>query len=162
MDRIGKPRGLIDYLALTDEVAERGGAKPVLIWRHILRPRTLIYTAMWAAIGLGMVYALFIRTDIEMTVSPVRNPTFVLQSDGSIRNIYDVRLRNKSGDDRQFHMNLTSDVILRIELEGRDGELWLEAPADTTILQRVLCHCPTTRPCSGARQHGLAAVGGRS
>lgn len=143
MDRIGKPRGLIDYLALTDEVAERGGAKPVLIWRHILRPRTLIYTAMWAAIGLGMVYALFIRTDIEMTVSPVRNPTFVLQSDGSIRNIYDVRLRNKSGDDRQFHMNLTSDAILRIELEGRDGELWLEAPADTTILQRVYV---TARP----------------
>ena len=143
MDRIGKPRGLIDYLALTDEVAEREGTKPVPIWRHILRPRTLIYTAMWAAIGLGLVYALFIRTDIEMTVSPVRNPTFVLQSDGSIRNIYDVRLRNKSGDDRQFHMNLTSDEILRIELEGRGGELWITAPADTTILQRVYV---TARP----------------
>ena len=143
MERIGKPRGLIDYLALTDEVAEREGARPVPIWRHILRPRTLIYTAMWAAIGLGLVYALFIRTDIEMTVSPVRNPTFVLQSDGSIRNIYDVRLRNKSGDDRQFHMNLTSDEILRIELEGRGGELWITAPADTTILQRVYV---TARP----------------
>lgn len=155
MDRIGKPRGLIDYLALADEMAEREGTKPVPIWRHILRPRTLIYTAMWAAIGLGLVYALFIRTDIEMTVSPVRNPTFVLQSDGSIRNIYDVRLRNKSGDDREFHMNLTSDAILRIELEGRDGELWITAPADTTILQRVYV---TARPKDPAAAQDSTAL----
>tara|TARA_B110000902_G_scaffold255831_1_gene321693 strand:- start:749 stop:1522 length:774 start_codon:yes stop_codon:yes gene_type:complete len=155
MDRIGKPRGLIDYLALADEMAEREGTKPVPIWRHILRPRTLIYTAMWAAIGLGFVYALFIRTDIEMTVSPVRNPTFVLQSDVSICNIYDVRLRNKSGDDREFHMNLTSDAILRIELEGRDGELWITAPADTTILQRVYV---TARPKDPAAAQDSTAL----
>ncbi len=155
MDRIGKPRGLIDYLALADEMAEREGTKPVPIWRHILRPRTLIYTAMWAAIGFGLVYALFIRTDIEMTVSPVRNPTFVLQSDVSIRNIYDVRLRNKSGDDREFHMNLTSDAILLIELEGRDGELWITAPADTTILQRVYV---TARPKDPAAAQDSTAL----
>jgi cytochrome c oxidase accessory protein FixG len=143
MDKIGKPRGLIDYLALSDEVAERAGAKPVPLWRHILRPRTLLYTAMWGAIGLGLVYALFIRSDIELTVSPVRNPTYVLQSDGSIRNIYDVRLRNKSGDARQFHLNLTSPETLRIELEGRGDVLSIAVPADTTILQRVYV---TARP----------------
>jgi cytochrome c oxidase accessory protein FixG len=143
MDKIGKPRGLIDYLALSDETAERAGAKPVPLWRHILRPRTILYTVMWAAIGLGLVYALFIRSDIEMTVSPVRNPTYVLQSDGSIRNIYDVRLRNKSGNAREFHLNLTSDETLRIELEGKEGALSLNVPADTTVLQRVYV---TARP----------------
>ncbi len=143
MARIGKPRGLIDYLALSDEEAERAGAQPRPLWQHVLRLRTIIYTAMWAAIGLGLVYALFIRSDIELTVSPVRNPTFVLQSDGSIRNIYDVRLRNKLGDDRQFHLSLTSDDILRIELEGLDRELAIEVPANETVLQRVYV---TARP----------------
>ena len=107
MGKIGKPRGLIDYIALSDEPAERAGTPPVAIWKHILRPRTLFYTAVWTAIGAGLLYALFIRTDIELTVSPVRNPTYVMQSDGSIRNIYDVRLRNKLGEDRVFHLNLT-------------------------------------------------------
>jgi cytochrome c oxidase accessory protein FixG len=143
MARIGKPRGLIDYLALSDEEAERAGAQPRPVWQHVLRLRTIIYTAMWAAIGLGLVYALFIRSDIELTVSPVRNPTFVLQSDGSIRNIYDVRLRNKLGDDRQFHLSLTSDDILRIELEGLDRELAIDVPANETVLQRVYV---TARP----------------
>ncbi|MEH6831134.1 MAG: cytochrome c oxidase accessory protein CcoG [Sulfitobacter sp.] len=143
MDKIGKPRGLIDYMALSDEDAERAGAAPIPLWRHILRPRTILYTVMWASIGLALVYALFIRSDIELTVSPVRNPTYVLQSDGSIRNIYDVRLRNKSGDDRVFHLSLTSDEILRIDLEGRDGLLAFTVPADTTVLQRVYI---TARP----------------
>ncbi len=143
MARIGKPRGLIDYLALSDEEAERAGAQPRPLWQHVLRLRTIIYTAMWAAIGLGLVYALFIRSDIELTVSPVRNPTFVLQSDGSIRNIYDVRLRNKLGDDRQFHLSLISDDILRIELEGLGRELAIDVPANETILQRVYV---TARP----------------
>ncbi len=137
MDRIGKPRGLIDYLALSDEPAERAGDAPKPIWRHVLRPRTLLYTALWSLIGIGLVYALFIRSDIELTVSPVRNPTFVVQSDGAVRNIYDVRLRNKSGDDRQFRLSLTSEATLRIDLEGNGRELLVTVPADTTILQRV-------------------------
>lgn len=147
MDKIGKPRGLIDYLALSDEPAERAGQPPAPIWKHILRPRTLFYTAVWAAIGLGLVYALFIRSDIELTVSPLRNPTYVLQSDGSVRNIYDVRLRNKAGEDRLFHLSLTSDDVLRIELEGSDGQLKVSVPADTTVLQRVYV---TARPQDSA------------
>jgi polyferredoxin len=149
MDKIGKPRGLIDYLALSDEQAERAGKRPRPIWQHIFRPRTLLYTALWAALGLGLVYALFIRSDIELTVSPVRNPTFVMQSDGSIRNIYDVRLRNKLGTDREFYLSLTSDDILRIDLEGRDRSLRVAVPANTTVLQRVYVTARPQDPASG-------------
>ncbi|KIN60553.1 Cytochrome c oxidase accessory protein CcoG [Sulfitobacter noctilucae] len=143
MDKIGKPRGLIDYMALSDEAAERAGGVPKSIWRHIFRPRTLLYTALWAALGAGLVYALFIRSDIELTVSAVRNPTYVMQSDGSIRNIYDVRLRNKLGEDRVFHLSLSSDDLLRIEVQGADGTLDVNVPADSTTLQRVYV---TARP----------------
>ena len=85
---------------------------------------------------------MFIRSEIELTVSPVRNPTYVTLSDGTIRNIYDVRLRNKSGEARDFRLKLTSDEILRIELEGTE-DLTLSIPADTTVLQRVYV---TARP----------------
>lgn len=150
MAKIGKPRGLIDYLALSDEPAERAGAKPKAIWKHILRPRTILYTAMWSAIGVGLLYALFIRSDIDLTVSPVRNPTYVVQSDGAIRNIYDVRLRNLSGEDRKFHMSLTSDALLRIDLQEEVRTLDILVPADTTVLHRVYVSARSTDPAASA------------
>ncbi|MEP1765592.1 MAG: cytochrome c oxidase accessory protein CcoG [Sulfitobacter sp.] len=155
MDKIGKPRGLIDYMALTDEPAERAGNAPKPLWKHIFRPRTIIYTAIWLSIGAALVYALFIRSDIELTVSPVRNPQYVLQSDGSIRNIYNVRLRNKSGEERDFHLNLTSDEILRIEVPNRNAGLSVTVPADSTINQQVFV---TSRPQDPAASNHITAL----
>ncbi len=136
MAKIGKPRGLIDYLALSDQDEEAKGKPAKRIWEHVLRFRTMLYTTLWALIGVGLVVALFVRADIEMTVAPVRNPTFVTLSDGTIRNIYDIRLLNKNGEDREFHLSLTSDAILRIELEGT-SQLVVTVPANETFLQRV-------------------------
>ncbi|MEW9921309.1 cytochrome c oxidase accessory protein CcoG [Marimonas sp. MJW-29] len=199
MDKIGKPRGLIDYLALDDvpptvrgdlaavrplgteavdpaptvSVPVEGRTadapmgnpdptiavastewKPKPVWKHIFRTRTMIYTALWSIVGIGLIVALFIRSDIELTVSPVRNPTYVMQSDGSIRNIYDVRLRNKSGDDRLFHLSLTSEETLRIELEGTP-ELSVTVPANETLLQRVYVTARPQDPAASADRTDL-------
>jgi len=142
MDKIGKPRGLIDYMALTDESAERAGANPKAIWRHVLRPRTILYTLLWALVGFALVFALFIRSEIDMTVAPIRNPLFVTLSDGSIRNTYDVRLRNKNGEDRLFEMAITSDIPLKMVLEGAEDGISVNVPADESKLQRVYVIAP--------------------
>ncbi len=141
MAKIGKPRGLIDYLALTDEEFERQGQPPKPVLKHILRPRTIMYTSLWSLVGLGLLFALFIRSDIEMTVAPVRNPTFVTLSDGSIRNTYEVRLLNKHGDDRPFRLSVSGDPAVRIQLEGTAYET-VDVPANTTHLQRVYLIAP--------------------
>ncbi|MBD3664144.1 cytochrome c oxidase accessory protein CcoG [Sulfitobacter aestuariivivens] len=155
MDKIGKPRGLIDYLALSDEPREREGQPPRPVWQHIFRLRTLLYTIMWGAMGLALIYALFIRTDIELTVSPVRNPTYVIQSDGAVRNIYDVRLRNKTGTARPFGLSLTSEDVLRIDLEGANDLLQVTVPADSTLMQRVYI---TSRPGDPAATRNQTAL----
>ncbi|MBO9451770.1 cytochrome c oxidase accessory protein CcoG [Tropicibacter sp. R16_0] len=141
MDKIGKPRGLIDYMALSDEANERQGKPPKNIWKHIFRPRTMLYTSLWSLVGVGLLFALFIRSDIELTVAPVRNPTFVTLSDGSIRNTYDVRLRNKHGEERPFQLSIVGDPSMRIELEGLSGDT-VDVPADTSFLQRVYIVAP--------------------
>lgn len=141
MAKIGKPRGLIDYMALSDETRERAGAAPRNIWVHILRPRTIMYTALWSLVGIGLVFALFIRSDIEMTVAPIRNPTYVTMSDGSIRNTYDVRIRNKNPEARQFRVSVNGDPTLRVQIEGTPYES-VEVPADTVFLQRVYVVSP--------------------
>ncbi|MCX7560158.1 cytochrome c oxidase accessory protein CcoG [Sulfitobacter sp. F26204] len=159
MSKIGKPRGLIDYLALEDvpppkESPERATWSPRPIWKHVLKPRTILYTTLWGLIGAGMVFALFVRSDIELTVSPVRNPTYVMQSEGSIRNIYDVRLRNKSGEDRLFHLSLSSDETLRIELEG-SNDLSVLVPANETLLQRVYVTARRQDPAASSNRTDL-------
>jgi polyferredoxin len=101
-----------------------------------MRPRVILYTSLWSLVGALLVFALFIRSDIEMTVAPVRNPVFVLLSDGSIRNTYEVRLRNKHGDDRMFEVSISGDPAILLSLEGSEDNAVM-VPADSTMLQRV-------------------------
>ncbi len=141
MDKIGKPRGLIDYMALQDETAERAGQAPKPLLRHVLRPRTLLYFTLWAGIGVALVVALFLRSPFDLNVTPVRNPLFVTMSDGSIRNTYEMRLRNKGGNAHDYRIAVTDasgavvdDVVLA--LEGVAGAT-MQVPADTTHTQRL-------------------------
>jgi cytochrome c oxidase accessory protein FixG len=136
MDKIGKPRDLISYLALTDEVRERGGQPPKSVWAHVFRVRTVLYTVLWAGVGVGLVVALFLRSPIDVNVTPVRNPIFVTLSDGSIRNAYDLRLRNMHGEAAEFTLTVTSAARVEISLEGVEG-LTVTVPANETMSQRV-------------------------
>ena len=141
MAKVGKPRGLIDYMALTDEANERAGKPKISVWKHIFRLRTIIYTVLWAGIGVGLTVLLFVRADIDMTVAPVRNPQFVTLSDGSIRNTYDVRIRNMSHDDSDFAISLVSDAPLAVTLEGQPGQS-VNVALNSTHLQRVYVTAP--------------------
>ncbi len=141
MDRIGKPRGLISYMALKDEAAERAGGHPKNVWKHIFRPRTILYTTLWSAVGIAMIVALFIRSPIDVNVTPERNPLFVTLSDGSIRNTYTLRLRNKHGEDRPFRISLASEADFVMGIEGAEG-LEVIVPADSTLTQRLYITAP--------------------
>jgi len=136
MDKIGKPRDLIGYMALTDEVAERAGKPVKSIWKHVFRVRTVVYTVLWAGVGIGLVVALFLRSDIGVNVSAVRNPVYVTLSDGSIRNAYDLRLRNMTGQDTRFSVMMVGPDGMTMSMEGTEGPL-VEIPADQTLSKRV-------------------------
>lgn len=141
MTKIGKPRGLIDYMALSDEAREKSGHSPRPIWSHIFRLRTMVYTGLWSTIGFLLVVALFVRQDIDVTVAPIRNPTFVTLSDGTIRNTYEVRLRNKNQQDRLFNVSVRGDVAYYLQLEGSKFQS-INVPADSTLIQRVYVMAP--------------------
>ncbi|PWG18419.1 cytochrome c oxidase accessory protein CcoG [Salibaculum griseiflavum] len=141
MEKVGKPRGLIDYFTLRDEEVERAGGTAKHIYRHIFRPRTMLYTALWAAVGLVLVVALFIRSEIDLTVRPERNPLFDQMSDGSVRNTYELRIRNMTGDDRPFRITVSGDPMLFLQIEGTPYET-VEVGADEMLIQRVYVTAP--------------------
>lgn len=140
MAKIGKPRGLIDYMALKDEAAEKVGNERQSLLRHVLRPRTLMYFTLWGAIGVGLIVALFLRSPYDLNVSPIRSPLFVTLSDGSIRNSYELRLRNKQGEAKTFTVGAGDGQGapipgLDIALEGGAGSV--AVTQDATFQQRV-------------------------
>jgi polyferredoxin len=149
MARIGRQRGLIDYFTLKDEELERAGGRAKDIWKHVFRPRTLVYATLWSLVGIGLVFALFIRTDIDVTVSPIRNPVYVTLSDGTIRNVYDLRLRNMSDGERQFQIGLSSDGILMLEVEGLNSNAVIVAPQEMAQL-RVYVDAPPDQQAAHA------------
>ncbi len=151
MERIGKPRGLIDYMTLVDEKLKTESTNFHDLIKRLLRPRVILYACAWSLMGLGLLAALFLRPDIEFSISPVRNPLFVELSDGSIRNSYEIRIKNRHGSDTKFSIGMEADEPLSVRLEGSD-ELSTFVDADQTALRRVY----VTAPAGSA-----AATGGK-
>ncbi len=147
MARIDKPRGLIDYITLEDGESERAGGPHTPVWRRILRPRIILYTVLWSAVGLALVAALVMRSDLAFSIEPVRNPINVVLSDGSIRNAYELRLRNMTGYDRDFRISVTAPYPLELALENEDG-LTVSVPADETLRQRIYLTSAPDSPAS--------------
>jgi cytochrome c oxidase accessory protein FixG len=141
MDKVGKPRGLIDYMALKDEPNERAGNPPTHVFKHIFRPRTILYFTLWAAVGVGLTVLLFIRPDMQITLRPERNPVYVTLADGAIRNTYELGIRNKHGDNRPFYVSLHEGTSLTVSVQGTD-ETVIEAPADEETKVRVYVTAP--------------------
>ncbi len=130
MADIGRPRGLIDYATLEDCRREEAGETPRPAWKALLHLRTLVYFTIWSAIGYGLLFALGARNHTDLSVSPDRNPPFMLLRDGSIRNAYTLKLRNMESRPR----------AMEIALEGLPGALmWTDAipRSDAAATQRV-------------------------
>ncbi|MBK0400991.1 cytochrome c oxidase accessory protein CcoG [Limibaculum sp. M0105] len=146
MAKVGKPRGLIDYCTLKDEELERAGNPPVAAWRRAVRPRTIIYSVLWSAIGIVMVVALFMRSEIDLAVHPVRNPVYVTLSDGTIRNAYDIKVQNMQGDPHRFRLSVRSpEANLGLALQGEESTVF-DVAADEARRMRVFLDAVPTIP----------------
>ena len=115
MEKVGRPRGLIDYATLEDCKAEAAGAPPVPVIRTLLRPRTLAYFGIWGAVGLLMVFALGARNRLDLATAHDRNPLWVRLSNGDVRNAYTVKIRNM--ESRPRTVRLTIDGVAQ-------GRMW--------------------------------------
>lgn len=144
MDRIGKERGLIHYATLSDysanmALATAGGAATIdparmrdengnlssavrhFNWRVIFRPRTLVYFGIWSLAGVGLLVALLARERLELNVIHDRNPQFVVESDGSIRNGYAVKLLNMIPEPRVITLSLEGLPGATMRVSGHDS-----------------------------------------
>ena len=93
MERIGRPRGLIDYDSVANDQRRRAALPTRMRW---VRPRTVAYFGAGLVAGCVMLFALATRADLDVNVLHDRNPLFTALSDGSVRNGYIFKILNKS------------------------------------------------------------------
>ena len=131
MDKVGKPRGLIGYVTLADGERERAGARARCRSGAASCARGCCSTpCSGPASASRCVAALVLRTDMAISVDPVRNPVNVTLSDGSIRNAYELRLRNMTGYDRDFRLSAAAERPARPRAAGRRRASTVTVPAN--------------------------------
>jgi len=147
MKQIDRPTGLIGYDTDVNMLRRREGKAP--IYRPV-RPRTVLYAVVMAAVGGFMLYSLLTRSPISINALHDRNPLFVQLADGGVRNDYTVRLLNK-GSERSFALDLSGLPGAQLSVAGvvrkPDGKLVVEVGQDTTREVRLSVQvAPTAVP----------------
>jgi len=99
MDKMGYPRGLIRY---TTENVVKGKYPDSGIVKHVLRPRTLIYTVLLALLSGAFVYSLATRVPLRVDVIRDRVALSKETDEGMIENVYRLQIINKDSQPHRY------------------------------------------------------------
>jgi len=132
MTRIGRPTRLIAYDTDAAIEARHRGETPV---HRLLRPRTVIYVVLSLVVAGVLAWRLATRPAEMLTVLHDRNPIAVVNTDGSVRNGYTLRLSNMAAAERVFDLSVGSlPPGARVEADAAiatpAGGLAVTVPAD--------------------------------
>lgn len=109
MDKMQYPRGLIRFSTAGDT-----GEKSLL--RHMLRPRVLIYSALFALIFGWMAYSMLHKPDFKVDIMRDRNIMYRETSHG-VENLYQLHLLNATEQSQHYRIRASGLEGMTIESE---------------------------------------------
>jgi cytochrome c oxidase accessory protein FixG len=124
MDKMGYAPGLIRY---STENAMEAHWTTRDIWRHMLRPRTLIYSAILVAIVVAVAGALAVRVPLKVDVIRDRGALGRVVDDGMVENVYRLQIMNTQEQFLRYRISVSG--IDSIEVAS---EAVAEVPGATT------------------------------
>lgn len=156
MTKLGRETNLIAYDTPLNFDRRREGLAPIF---KIFRARTLLYMCIITLIAGIMVYTFNTRGFAGVNVLHDRNPLYVQNSDGSVRNGYTIRLLNRVGYARTMVLSLEgAPAGTRLDAVGVtdlvDGNPAILVPPDTTREVRVA----VTMSSENVKGHSLDVV----
>ena len=117
MDKMGYPRGLIRY---TTENVVKGNYPDSSILKHVLRPRTVIYTVLLAIISGAFVWSLATRVPLRVDVVRDRVALSKETDEGMIENVYRLQLINKDGRPHRYTISAQGIAGLQVVAAARE------------------------------------------
>lgn len=103
MDKMGYARGLIKYS--TQNAMSQHWTRSQT-WRHVLRPRILIYSAILGAIVVAMLVSLTLRIPFKVDVVRDRGVMARVVSGGKIENVYRLQIMNATESDQSYQLSV--------------------------------------------------------
>jgi len=137
MKKVDRPTGLITYE--TDDNIERMNAGEKPRYRFV-RTRTLVYAVALLLVAATMLTALINRSELELNAQRDRNPNFVVLSDGSVRNSYNIKVINKASEARDFNLVIEGDPAFQPRLLGANPDTPLQMHVGADQTQDFLLH----------------------
>jgi cytochrome c oxidase accessory protein FixG len=138
MRKVGRPVGLIAYDTHVNVERRRRGETARF---RFLRPRTILYAFIVAAVGALMLAQLATRATLELNVIRDRSPPFVRLADGSIRNDYAVKIINRAPAARRIEVNVGGLAGARLSSQhgatDAQGRVTITAAADDVTNARL-------------------------
>ena len=132
MDSMGYPRGLIRYDSERN-LASETPHKPRLEWKRL----KVIGYALALTLASGILfYNIGTRSDTEVTVQQVRQPLFIVLSDGSFRNRYQIHIVNKAEHDESYKLSVRGIPQQALDM-GSIPEIKIRAGKDLSINAKV-------------------------
>ena len=104
MDKMGYERGLVRY---TTENAMNNKWTRAQTWRHVFRPRVLIYTGILLAVCLAMLVSLALRTPFKVDVVRDRGVMARIVSGGKIENVYRIQIMNATESEQHYTLGVS-------------------------------------------------------
>jgi cytochrome c oxidase accessory protein FixG len=141
MDKVGRPRGLIAYDTIARQEAKADGAHESI---QLLRPRSILYAVLIAAVGGIMLLALAGRTTLEVNVLHDRGVLYVPLSSGGIRNGFTIKLLNKLASPREVALAIDGLPDATLSILGYEGQAApvITVPTDAVRELRVFVTVP--------------------
>jgi polyferredoxin len=127
MDNLGWPHGLIQY---TSENTQHGKQT------RFLKPKTIGYGIVLLAAITALTWSIAHQVAFNATIEQIRQPLFVVMSDGRIQNTYEIKLNNRTEQPATFHIDL--DDLPGAELDlGELDTVTLDPEQPLRVLARV-------------------------
>ena len=103
MDKMSYPRGLIRNSTQNgiDQKLSRTD-----MFRRVLRPRVLIYTAVLAAVSIAMLWSLFVRSSFKVDVVRDRGAIARMVGPGLIENVYRLQIMNATETGQEYVLDV--------------------------------------------------------
>ncbi len=123
MEKMGYEKGLVRYTtqnAMVNKWDKRA------IWRHVLRPRTLIYTSILLSILFAAGLSLALRTPLKVDVIRDRGMPRMMD-DGAIENVYRLQVMNTDEQPHRFVITVSGPSGVTVSSEPT-----FDMPAATT------------------------------
>lgn len=117
MDKIDQPRGLIKYT--TQNAMDNHWTRSEM-FKRILRPRVLIYSAILFLLIAALLTSLWFRTPFKVNVVRDRSVLARLVEGGMLENVYRLQIMNATENRRQYRLNVNGLENAKVGFKGSD------------------------------------------